>query len=174
MRVLLAALLPLRLSKTCLIDQGRTMYLRQFEYLIAVAEEKHFGRAALRCNATQPSLSNGIKQLELELGTPVFLRGRGQKLHGLTPEGDRIAKWARLIVAHCQAMRNEVDEMRGDLCGDLRVGAMPSMSPVLPMVLQMVTSRYPGVRVKVSFVGHEDMRIGLEPDLKLVDRPRGL
>ena len=138
------------------------MYLRQFQYLIAIAEEKHFGRAALRCNATQPSLSNGIKQLELELGTPVFLRGRGQRLHGLTPEGQHIAKWARLIVANCEAMRNEVNQMRGDLSGDLRIGAMPSMSPLLPMVLQMVRTRYPNVRVIVSFIGHEDMRIGLD------------
>ena len=138
------------------------MYLRQFQYLIAVTEEGHFGRAAHRCNATQPSLSNGIKQLELELGTPIFLRGRGQRLHGLTPEGERIAKWARLIVANCELMKNEVNQMRDDLNGDLRIGAMPSMSPLLPLVSQMVRTRYPKVRVIINFIGHEAMRIGLD------------
>lgn len=138
------------------------MYFRQLKYLIAVVEENHFGRAADRCNATQPSLSNGIKQLELELGTPIFLRGRGQRLHGLTKEGERIAKWARLIVAHCDAMRNEVEEMRGALSGDLRVGAMPSMSPVLPVLLRAVRERHPGIQVVVSFFGQEGMKIGLD------------
>ena len=79
------------------------MFLRQFKYLVAVAEEEHFGRAAQRCHVTQPSLSSGIKQLELELGVPIFLRGRGQRFHGLTAEGKRVAKWARRIIAHCEA-----------------------------------------------------------------------
>lgn len=133
------------------------MYLRQFKYLIAVIEEGHFGRAAARCNATQPSLSTGIKQLELELGVPIFLRGRGQRLNGLTAEGHKIARWARLITSHCDAMRDELDAMRGDF----RIGAMPSVSPVLPFVLKMVRSSFPNVRMDVKFIGHESMRVGL-------------
>ena len=138
------------------------MYLRQFKYLIAVVEEGHFGRAAARCHATQPSLSNGIKQLELELGVPIFLRGRGQGLHGLTAEGDKITKWARLIIAHCDAMKGEISAMKGNLSGDLRIGAMPSISPVLPVILKMVRSAHPNVSVDVKFVGHEAMKIGLD------------
>ena len=137
------------------------MFLRQFKYLVAVAEERHFGRAARRCNVTQPSLSSGIKQLELELGVPIFLRGRGQRFHGLTAEGDRVAKWARRIIADSDAMRDEIAEMRNNLQGNLRLGAMPSMSPVLPVVLKMVRERYPGVRVDVQFTGNEAMRLGL-------------
>ena len=137
------------------------MFLRQFKYLLAVAEEQHFGRAARRCNVTQPSLSSGIKQLELEIGAPIFLRGRGQRFHGLTPEGDRVAIWARGIVAHCDAMREEIASMRNDLTGKLRMGAMPSMSPILPLLLQKVRERHPGVQVDVQFLGNEAMKTGL-------------
>lgn len=138
------------------------MYLRQFQYLIAVVDEGHFGRAATRCNATQPSLSNGVKQLELELGVPIFLRGRGQRLHGLTAEGHKIAKWARLIVSHCESMKDEVAAMQGNLQGILRIGAMPSMSPVLPLILKMVRASFPNIQVDVQFIGYEAMKIALD------------
>ena len=137
------------------------MFLRQFQYLVAVAEEEHFGRAAKRCNVTQPSLSSGIKQLELELGVPIFLRGRGQRFHGLTAEGEHVARWARQVIADCFAMRDEIDAMQNNLKGNLRVGAMPSMSPVLPLLLQMVRQSHPGVRIDVQFIGNEAMKLGL-------------
>jgi len=137
------------------------MFIRQFRYLVAVAEERHFGRAAQRCNVTQPSLSSGIKQLELELGVPIFLRGRGQRFHGLTAEGERVAAWSRAVLAYCDAMRKEVALMQNDLTGHLRVGAMPSMSPVLPFLIETVRKKYPGVRVDVQFIGNEAMKLGL-------------
>jgi len=137
------------------------MFIRQFRYLVAVAEERHFGRAAHRCNVTQPSLSSGIKQLELELGVPIFLRGRGQRFQGLTAEGERVASWSRGVLAYCDAMRKEVALMKKDLTGNLRLGAMPSMSPVLPSVLQAFRDQYPGVRVDVQFIGNEAMKLGL-------------
>jgi DNA-binding transcriptional LysR family regulator len=137
------------------------MFLRQFQYLVAVAEEEHFGRAARRCNVTQPSLSSGIKQLELELGVPIFLRGRGQRFHGLTAEGERVARWARQVISDCAAIRDEIDAMQDNLKGNLRLGAMPSMSPVLPVLLQMVRERHPGVRIDVHFIGNDAMKLGL-------------
>lgn len=137
------------------------MFIRQFRYLVAVAEERHFGRAAQRCNVTQPSLSSGIKQLELELGGPIFLRGRGQRFHGLTAEGERVAIWARGVLAYCDAMRKEVAMMQNNLKGHLRMGAMPSMSPVLPLLLKMVRDKYPDVRIDVQFIGNEAMKLGL-------------
>ena len=138
------------------------MFLRQFKYLVAVVEEEHFGRAAAYCNVTQPSLSSGIKQLEIELGVPIFLRGRGQRFHGLTAEGEHVAKWARLILSHCDAMRDEIKAMQKDLHGSLRMGAMPSMSPILPLMLQKVREIHPGVRVDVHFIGNEAMKLGLD------------
>lgn len=137
------------------------MFIRQFRYLVAVAEERHFGRAAQRCNVTQPSLSSGIKQLELELGVPIFLRGRGQRFQGFTAEGERVAVWARGVLAYCDAMRKEVAMMQNHLTGHLRIGAMPSMSPVLPFLLETVRAKYPGVRIDVQFIGNEAMKLGL-------------
>jgi DNA-binding transcriptional LysR family regulator len=137
------------------------MFIRQFRYLVAVAEERHFGRAAHRCNVTQPSLSSGIKQLELELGVPIFLRGRGQRFQGLTAEGERVASWSRGVLAYCDAMRKEIAMMKKDLTGHLRLGAMPSMSPVLPSVLQNFRKQYPGVRIDVQFIGNDAMKLGL-------------
>jgi DNA-binding transcriptional LysR family regulator len=137
------------------------MFIRQFRYLVAVAEERHFGRAAQRCNVTQPSLSSGIKQLELELAVPIFLRGRGQRFHGLTAEGERVAIWSRGVLAYCDAMRKETAMMQHALTGNLRIGAMPSMSPVLPYLLQAVRDKYSGVYVDVQFIGNEAMKLGL-------------
>jgi DNA-binding transcriptional LysR family regulator len=152
------------------------MFLRQFQYLVAVAEERHFGRAAQRCNVSQPSLSGGIKQLELELGVPIFLRGRGQGFHGLTAEGERVTVLARATLAYCDAMRNEVAMMQDDLQGRLRLGAMPSMSPVLPVLTRLVRQKYPGLRIDVRFIGNEAMKVGLnnfELDVALtyLDKP---
>lgn len=137
------------------------MFLKQFQYLIAVAEEGHFGRAADRCHVTQPSLSTGIKLLELEIGAPIFLRGRGQRFRGLTPEGEKVARWARSVVANCEAMRDEIASMSNNLQGRLRIGAMPSMSPVLPSLLRHVREHHPGIIIDIRFIGNDDMRLGL-------------
>ena len=138
------------------------MFLKQLEYLIAVIEEDHFGRAASRCNVKQPSLSNGIKQLELELGVTIFKRGRGQRLYGITEEGKRVADWARVILANCTAMRDTISDMQNNLNGTIRLGAIPSMSPVLPIILQRIRKAYPLVSVDVRFVGNEELRTGLD------------
>ena len=138
------------------------MFLKQLEYLIAVIEEDHFGRAASRCNVKQPSLSNGIKQLELELGVTLFKRGRGQRLYGVTEEGKRVAEWSRIILANCASMRDTISDMQNNLSGTIRLGAITSMSPVLPIILQRIRRAYPLVSVDVRFVGNEELQTGLD------------
>jgi DNA-binding transcriptional LysR family regulator len=75
----------------------------KLEYLMALAREQHFGRAADTCGVTQPTLSAGIKQLESSLG--VMLVQRGSPYIGLTPEGERTLAWARRIVSYSRSMR---------------------------------------------------------------------
>ena len=99
------------------ISGGSTL-LDKLEFLLALAREKHFGRAAESCGVTQPTLSAGIKQLEESLG--VLLVNRGSRFQGFTPEGQRVLEWARRIVGDTRAMREEVHALRHGLVGRLR------------------------------------------------------
>ena len=80
--------------------------IEKLEFLIMVASEKSFSRAAELCGVTQPTLSAGIKQLEDTLG--VLLVNRSSRFHGLTAEGERVLEWAKRIVGDTRAMRQDV------------------------------------------------------------------
>ena len=77
----------------------------KLELLLALAKERHFGRAAEACGVTQPTMSTSLKQLEEILG--VMLVQRGSRFQGFTPEGERTLDWARRIVGDTRAMRQE-------------------------------------------------------------------
>ena len=95
------------------------MFFRQLQYLTALAQEEHFGRAAARCNVSQPSLSSAIKQLELTLGVPIVLRGR--RFLGFTSEGQKIIEWAERVISQRDAMLVELSGMRENFEGRLRL-----------------------------------------------------
>ena len=82
------------------------MDIRQLQYLIALAREKHFTRAALACHVSQPTLSGRIRQLEQELGVPIV--ERGQRFHGLTPDGERVLRWANAILDNWTSLQHEI------------------------------------------------------------------
>lgn len=119
----------------------------KLEYLIALARERHFGRAAEACGITQPTLSAGIKQLEDVLG--VLLVQRGSRFVGLTPEGERTLEWARRIVADTRAMRQDIDALKRGLSGPIRIAAIPSALPMLAALTTPFRTRYPDVRFTV-------------------------
>ena len=75
---------------------------------------------------------------------------------------EKVSKWARLILANCNAMHDDIGDMKHNLQGRLRIGAMPSMSPVLPIILQRIRSAYPGVSVDVHFVGNDELKVSLD------------
>lgn len=135
------------------------MFFRQLQYLVALSKEEHFGRAAERCNVTQPSLSSAIKQFEYSLGVPIVLRGR--RFMGFTDEGLRVIKWAERVIAQRDAMLVELSGMRKNYEGMLRLGAMPNSSPVLPLLSHLVTQSHPGVEIDISFLGIEETKLGL-------------
>ena len=119
----------------------------KLELLLALAKERHFGRAAEACGVTQPTMSTSIKQLEEILG--VMLVQRGSRFLGFTPEGERMLDWARRIVGDARAMRQEINALKDGLTGDLRIAAIPT---VLGMVASLTTpfrARHPDVRFRI-------------------------
>uniref|UniRef100_UPI00313792D2 LysR family transcriptional regulator n=1 Tax=Ferrovibrio terrae TaxID=2594003 RepID=UPI00313792D2 len=106
----------------------------KLEFLLALAREKNFGKAAEQCGVSQPTLSAGIKQLEDTLG--VMLVQRSSRFLGLTAEGERVLDWARRIVGDTRAMRQEVVALRHGLTGHLKIAAIPT---ALAMVSALTT-----------------------------------
>lgn len=119
----------------------------RLEMFIALARERHFGRAAEACGVTQPTLSSAIRQLEENLG--VQLVWRGSRFQGLTPEGQRVLDWARRIVADTRAMREEMRAARRGLSGNLRIGVIPTALAMAAELTGPYCARHPGVRVAI-------------------------
>src|SRR4051794_26918057 len=108
--------------------------LDKLDFILALARERHFGRAAEASGVTQPTLSAGIKQLEEMHG--VLLVNRGSRFQGFTPEGERVLDWARRIVGDTRAMRDDIKALRSGLSGQLRIAAIPT---ALAMVAALTT-----------------------------------
>jgi DNA-binding transcriptional LysR family regulator len=119
----------------------------KLEFVIALAREQHFGRAAEACNVSQPTLSAGIKQLEDMFG--VLLVQRGSRYHGLTPEGERVLDWARRIVADTRTMRQEIDALKRGLTGHLQIAAIPTALAMTAMLTTPYRARHPDVRFTI-------------------------
>jgi DNA-binding transcriptional LysR family regulator len=119
----------------------------KLEFLIALAREQHFGRAAKACGVTQPTLSAGIKQLEDSFG--VLLVHRGARYLGLTVEGEHVLEWARRIVADTRAMREDIRGLRLGLVGHLRIAAIPTALAMVPALTTPYREQHPGVRFTV-------------------------
>ena len=121
--------------------------LDKLEYLMALARERHFGRAAESCGVTQPTLSAGIKQLEATLG--VLLVQRGSRFIGLTPEGERTLDWARRIVGDSRAMRQEIKALKHGLAGRLRIAAIPTALAMVASLTTPYRARHPDVQFTI-------------------------
>lgn len=126
----------------------RNVLLRQLEYLVALAHEGHFARAAESCYVSQPALSEGLRKLEEELDVPLVRRER--KYEGLTPEGERIVVWAQRILADRDAMKSEVTALRSGLSGKLRIGSVPTASTVVSLLTEPFCTQHPLTTVQVQ------------------------
>ena len=136
------------------------MVIRQLEYLVALAREKHFGRAADACHVTQPTLSAAIRQLEDDLGAPIV--ERGHRYVGLTPQGRLALEHAHRILAEATGMRREIEELDKGLSGQLRLGAIPTALPIVSHLTAPFMARYPRVTVTVLSLTSQDIQRRLE------------
>ncbi|QCU79017.1 LysR family transcriptional regulator [Citricoccus sp. SGAir0253] len=124
------------------------MDLRQMRYFVAVAEERHFGRAAERLHMAQPPLSQQIKQLEAGLGTQLL--ERTTRKVDLTEAGRLMLERARQILADVESLEKDVREVGAGAAGVLRVGFVGSATyRVMPAVVQLARRELPGVRLHV-------------------------
>ncbi|WP_102224232.1 LysR family transcriptional regulator [Acidimangrovimonas sediminis] len=119
----------------------------KLEMFMALAAERHFGRAAEVCGVTQPTLSSAIKQLEDQLG--VQLVWRGSRFQGLTPEGLRVLDWARRIVGDARSLREEMRAVRAGLSGVLRLGVIPTALPMIARLTDRFTAAHPNVHLRI-------------------------
>ncbi len=134
------------------------MDIRQLQYLAALAREKHFTRAAQVCHVTQPTMSGRIRQLEQELGVPIV--ERGQRYIGLTPEGERVLKWAHLILDNWHSLQQELGQIRnkeGELVGRLVFGVIPSALPMVSLLTKAMQAAHP--RVEFTILSHSSEEI---------------
>ena len=122
------------------------MNLRHLRYLVLLAQEGHFGRAARAAHVTQPTLSSALRQLETEFGVPLVHRSR-QRYEGLTREGRQVLAWAQRTLAECSALHDSLAELKGELHGQLRIGVIPTAEPLIAMVSGAIHERFPGVTV---------------------------
>jgi LysR family hydrogen peroxide-inducible transcriptional activator len=137
--------------------------LRDLEYLVAVAEHRHFGRAAAACFISQPTLSTQLKKLESELGVVLIERGPRQAL--LTAAGEQIVDRARAVLGGIDDIRSIARQAGNPRSGRLRLGVFPTLAPyLLPHVVPKLHTRFPDLELflveEKSEVLVEQLRIG--------------
>ena len=146
--------------------------LDRLEMFIALANERHFGRAAEVCGVSQPSLSSAIRQLEAQLG--VQLVRRGSRFEGLTPEGEQALARALAIVADARALREEMRAARTGLSGVLRIGVIPTVMPLAADLTGPFAAAHPSVRLTLLSRTSEEIvaqidRLDLDAGLSYLD-----
>jgi LysR family hydrogen peroxide-inducible transcriptional activator len=120
--------------------------LRDLEYLVAVADQRHFGRAALACYVSQPTLSTQIRKLEAELGVELIERNPRHIL--LTPAGERVVERARVVLDEVDRIHALARAATDPESGSIRMGLFPTLAPyLLPHVVPELHRRFPSLEL---------------------------
>jgi len=118
------------------------MTLNELRYVVAVARERHFGKAAESCFVSQPTLSVAVKKLERELGVSLFERGSNEV--SVTPIGERIVAQAQRVLAEAASIRELAVQGKDQLAGPLRIGAIYTVGPyLLPHLVPVLAHKAP-------------------------------
>ena len=149
------------------------MQLHQLRYIVCVAEERRFTKAASRLHVAQPSVSSAVAALEQELGAPLFHRDRNEVT--LTRAGEVFLPWARQVLADCEAGSDAVRDLLGLRRGRLALGSTPSLTTnLLPPVIAAFHKAHPGLDLTLHEAGSQDLVDRLEKgemDLAVVILP---
>src|SRR3954463_1914683 len=123
-------------------SRGEAMTLTELRYIVALAREQHFGRAAKKCFVSQPTLSVAIKKLEDELGVALFQRHTSDV--SVTPVGTRIVEQAQRVLEETAAIKHIAAQGKDQLAHPLRVGAIYTVGPsLLPQLIPIMHKRAP-------------------------------
>jgi DNA-binding transcriptional LysR family regulator len=133
---------------------------RRLEYLIALAREAHFARAAAACHVSQPTLSAAIQQLEADLGVQIVKRGT--RFRGLTEEGEIVLAGARRLAAEWDYVQQKLRDRNKDFSGTLRIGVLGSTIPLLPVFTVPFRRQYPKANLRVMLQSPFEILQGLE------------
>jgi LysR family hydrogen peroxide-inducible transcriptional activator len=137
------------------------MTLNELRYIVAVAQEKSFGRAAAKCFVSQPALSVAIQKLEEELGTQLFERGKSEV--SVTPVGARVVEQAQLVLEEAARIRELARAGRNQLVGSLKLGVIYTVAPyLLPDLIPVLHLRAPEMPLELE----ENLTEVLEVELK--------
>ena len=125
------------------------MTLTELRYIVAVARERHFGRAAETCFVSQPTLSVAVKKLEEELGVPLFERGPGEVT--VTPAGQKIVEQAQRVLEEAARVKELAAAGRDPLAGPLRLGAIYTIGPyLLPKLIPVLRRSAPSLQLLIQ------------------------
>ncbi|AEH01760.1 hydrogen peroxide-inducible genes activator [Lacinutrix sp. 5H-3-7-4] len=132
------------------------MTITQLTYVLAVAEHQNFTKAAENCFVTQPTLSMQIQKLEDQLDVLIF--DRSKKPIELTDVGAKIVNQARNIVNESYRIKDIVDQQKGFIGGEFKLGIIPTVMPtLLPMFLKSFIKKYPKVKLKIEELTTEEI-----------------
>ena len=132
------------------------MTITQLSYVLAVAEHQNFTKAAQKCFVTQPTLSMQIQKLEDELDVLIF--DRSKKPIELTEVGKKLVTQARNIVNESNRIQDIVDQEKGFVGGEFKLGIIPTVMPtLLPMFLTNFVKKYPKVKLKIEELTTEEI-----------------
>jgi len=124
------------------------MIIRNFEYLLALARERHFARAAAACGVSQPTLSGGIKQLEEDMDVRIVVRGRS--FEGFTVEGERVLAWAQQMMDDCLQLKQELRTFReSGMQGPFRIGVLPATTPLGSLLSVPFAAQAPSLELSI-------------------------
>lgn len=142
-------------------SQITIMTITQLQYVLAVAEHKNFTLAAEKCFVTQPTLSMQIQKVEEELNIQIF--DRTKKPIQLTEIGQKIVNQAKNIVNEADRMKDIVEQQKGFIGGEFKLGIIPTVMPtLLPMFLNTFVKKYPKVKLIIEELNTDDIILRLK------------